>query len=233
MKKLFFLIIVCSFGLQSFAQKGKQDFWISIEPKLGINYTFFVNLNVFDDDGIDMNASAWPLIRPNAGLSIGIHPAEFFAMNYELGFNNSTQKYRYHNSNVFEDKTLQMKTMEHYLTFRFYDEDYGYGGLGAKMSIPKVYCDGTDKSNWYKNHFFSAVLEFGAAVYSNDILDLNISFRFSYALTDMMSTAAKDQERFFGWYPEAITTDFYDTYAPTNPAVIQFSFACNFHIAKD
>lgn len=211
------LLILAVFSAQAQRKKKSKDDqppWFNLELKGGGGTSFFTNKNISSDDQIKSNNFGF---NPVFGVGFGCHIIPQLAVQIEKNWSTLSQKYTYKNN--LPDRTYKLKTGDFAFLIRKTSLTGGYVGLGFKMSSVSDFTN-PDSLNYFNNKFNFLLFDLGGPLYTNNIFDINLNFRFGYGLNDMVNN--KDYQ------PGAYTT--YPTYKPTSSVTIQAMLCFNWHI---
>ncbi len=220
--KYSFLLLFLFLSVFLNAQK-KEVIWYSFEPKVGIASSILLNKNISDDKTIKPEyLNTYPVF----GAGLGVYFKKIVCTQIELLSTKYGQSYNYESIESAKNN-VRINSTDLVSVARGISDGMGYSGFGIKQSfISKVVDDSLgDKTNKFKKHFLSIVLDLGFILYHNNVFDMNMNLRFGYALSD----AGKSESNQF-YQPGQYSSAIYDSYKPTNPASVQLTLNFNWHV---
>ncbi|MCF6364790.1 MAG: PorT family protein [Bacteroidales bacterium] len=233
MKKflLFFLVGVFFINTASSQRRTQTVKWFSLAAKTGIGNSVLLNVDIIEDGNVDLNYFS---MSQSFGGRFTFTIGDNIGFGADLLFSKYNQKYTIINTNEVYDKDLAMKTLDILPFFRYTGNTGVYIEVGPKLSTIKSIEETNTTTSAivrpnlignYEPKFTSIVLGFGAGLYSNERLDVNLGARLSYSFTDITPNAAYNVTGDGYYFPN------YAKSYPTNPASVQIILEVNYFFA--
>lgn len=217
MKKLLFITLIL---ISNFLMAQKPDpIWLAFEVKGGVNTPFLINPNYFNDKNIDSDLMS---VAPQFGAAVQIHFNKKVAVHFEYCFDDIKKKFLYYNF-LSEEQDMLIDQNSWIFEIRSTGDGAGFGGIGMQYTtINSVVENGINMSQYYRKNYLAPVVEIGGGIYHSNVIDVNMSIRGSYAITDIVT----NKDHLMCPYP----TQSYSSYSTTNPLNIQFFLTVNWHV---
>jgi len=217
MKTLLFITLIL---ISNFLMSQKPDpIWLALELKGGLNTPLLINPNYFNDGNIDNDLMQ---TTPQFGAAIQIHFNKKVAIHFEYSFNDIKKKFIYFN-NLSDPQFMTIDQNSVLFQIRATGQRSGFGGIGIQYTtINSVIENGNDVSHFYTKTYLAPVVEIAGGIYHNNLFDISMSIRASYAIKDVI----KDDIYLMCSY----TNQSYTSRSSTNPLNIQYFLNINWHI---
>ncbi len=229
-----FIIVFILIQFSAYSQDYNSDnrksypFWVNITTKGSILTSNATNGNFEDDQNVYFG-----YMNPgyNIGGQIGANWGGGFGFAFEGLFTQSSQKYEITQGVVKYEKTIHYRTFDKFILLRSIAEKGSYMEIGLKFTkVIKAWEKNTIDTPFgiYKSYFsskqrFGIIFGFGVNIFFTPVYSLNLGSRVSYTISDIM-----DGEHYL--IEDGVYQKNYNSYAMTNPALLEITLCMNFHI---
>jgi len=220
-------IILLTFLFSFKGDAQKIYFWLDAGLKVQAGSGLLYNNNLINDRDIDPKFG----FVYGFGGKFGFNFGDYHALTIDGLYSVVTQENRLKSDNVDAfDKRLTFNAIDLYAMYR-YNRNLNYVELGVKYSIYQKFLQSIDGGTAdlvdddYVDNMLSPVLGFGYYMFNQDAFTVNLGFRLSYGINDLLSNQGIEKEVFTAPIQ-------YDSYSTTNPGLIELVLEFNFGLGQ-